>query len=161
MESGDTKAIRILGPEDAAVTVEGAGDVYRFLATGEQTDGAYFIVDALVPPGGGPPPHIQTREEEGFYVLEGTVTFLPGDGTSHEAGPGTQVHVPRGVLHSFRNETDQDARMLFWFAPAGIERMFVEMAADPDRFLDIAAQYGVQFPGLPPGTAAPPGPTEA
>ena len=59
--------------ESRAVSV--VGDVYRFLATGEDTDGKYALWEAVVPPGGGPPPHVHSREEEGFYVLEGEITF--------------------------------------------------------------------------------------
>lgn len=125
--------------------VHGAGDEYRFLATGPRTGGAYVMMEATVPPGAGPPPHIQTREEEGFYVLEGTVTFWP-DGKEVVAGPGTLVHVPRGVVHNFRNETDTTARMLIWFAPAGIEEMFEAMGRDPERYREIGAEYGVEFP---------------
>ena len=54
------------------------GDVYRFLATGEDTDGKYALWEAIVPPGGGPPPHVHSREEEGFYVLGGEITFQIG-----------------------------------------------------------------------------------
>ena len=36
-------------------------------------------MEAIVPPGGGPPPHIHSREEEGFYVLEGEITFQLGE----------------------------------------------------------------------------------
>lgn len=49
-------------------TIAVVGDVYRFLATGEDTGGKYALWEALVGPGGGPPPHIHSREEEGFYV---------------------------------------------------------------------------------------------
>jgi len=56
-------------------TVAVVGDVYRFLATGEDTNGKYALWEALVPPGGGPPPHVHSREEEGFYILEGEITF--------------------------------------------------------------------------------------
>ncbi len=37
--------------------------------------GQYALWEAIVPPGGGPPPHTHSREEEGFYVLEGEITF--------------------------------------------------------------------------------------
>lgn len=47
-------------------TIAVVGDVYRFLATGEETQGRYAIWEALVLPGGGPPPHTHSREEEGF-----------------------------------------------------------------------------------------------
>ena len=114
------------------------------MATGEDTDGHYFFVEAVVPPGGGPPPHIQTREEEGFYVTEGEVVFRAA-GRQVLATPGTFIHVPRGVPHSFKNESEAVARMVFFFVPAGIEEMFEKMAADPDRFVEIAEEYGVEF----------------
>lgn len=40
------------------------GDVYRFLTTGEESDGKYATFEAIVPAGSGPPPHIHSREEE-------------------------------------------------------------------------------------------------
>ncbi len=55
------------------------GDVYRFLATGTDTNGKYAMWEAIVPPGGGPPPHVHSREEEGFYILEGEITFQIGE----------------------------------------------------------------------------------
>jgi mannose-6-phosphate isomerase-like protein (cupin superfamily) len=60
-----------LRPLGKGRTVAVVGDVYRCLATGEDTNGKYALWEALVPPGGGPPPHVHSREEEGFYVLEG------------------------------------------------------------------------------------------
>jgi hypothetical protein len=39
-------------------TIAVVGDVYRFLATGEDTNGKYALWEALVPPGGGPPKHV-------------------------------------------------------------------------------------------------------
>ena len=70
-----TRRIRVIHPADQVRVMFGAGDEYRFLATGKETDGGYFLVEAIVPPGGGPPLHTQTREEEAFYVLEGELTF--------------------------------------------------------------------------------------
>src|SRR5215213_5569635 len=99
-------------------SVSVVGDVYRFLATGEDTNGKYALWEAIVPPGGGPPPHVHSREEEGFYVLEGEITFLIGD--QHlVASAGTFANMPVGTPHSFKNETDRLARMLISVAPAG------------------------------------------
>ncbi len=103
--------------------------------------GRYFFVEAMVPPGGGPPPHVQTREEEGFY---GELVFRAA-GKRVLARPGTFVHVPRGVPHQFTNESDKTARMVFFFVPAGIEGMFEKMAADPENFAAIGKEYGVDF----------------
>ena len=58
-------------------TIAVVGDVYRFLATGADTNGKYAMWEAIVPPGGGPPPHVHSREEEGFYILEGEIIRDP------------------------------------------------------------------------------------
>src|SRR5436190_21270809 len=76
----------------------GPGDHYTFLVTGEESGGAYFAMEALVPPGGGPPPHTHTREDETFYLLDGQVEFMLGENIV-VAGPGDFVNVPRGTVH--------------------------------------------------------------
>ena len=77
------------------------GDVYRFLATGEDTDGKYALWEATVPPGGGPPPHVHSREEEGFYILEGEITFTV-NGERVVATAGMFANMTVGTPHSFR-----------------------------------------------------------
>jgi len=134
----------VVQPDDAAKTLQGAGDEYRFLITGDQSNGQYFAMEALVPPEGGPPPHIQNREEEAFYILSGEVVFY-ADSRRVEGRAGTFLHVPRGVLHRFKNESASDARMLIWFGPAGIEQMMERMAEDPENYVSIGAEHGVEF----------------
>jgi hypothetical protein len=51
---------------DGGRTIAVVGDVYRFLATADDTNGKYAQWEAVVPPGGRPPPHVHSREEEGF-----------------------------------------------------------------------------------------------
>src|SRR5258708_13167756 len=68
-------ALPILRKPTEGRTIAIVGDVYRFLATGEDTNGKYALWEAIVPPGGGPPPHVHSREEEGFYILEAEITF--------------------------------------------------------------------------------------
>jgi len=140
------------------------GDVYRFLATGEETGGKYAIWEAIVPPGGGPPPHIHSREEEAFYVLEGEITFQVGADT-FTASAGTFANMPIGSLHSFKNHTDRPARLLISVAPAGLEQMFFEVGhpvpldespprptqAEIDKLLATAPRYGIKM--VLPGTA--------
>jgi quercetin dioxygenase-like cupin family protein len=148
------RPIRVIQPADTAKVVFGAGDEYRYLATGANTDGGYFLVEAVVPPGGGPPPHIQTREEEAFYILEGQLTFY-GDEGEITAGPGTYLNIPKGAKHRFRNNTDGTVKMLFFFAPAGIEGLFDEFSkmdepdAEPEAVFaalnTTGAKYGVQY----------------
>jgi quercetin dioxygenase-like cupin family protein len=128
----------------------GPGDHYTFLVTGEESGGAYFAMEALVPPGGGPSPHIHTREDETFYLLEGQVEFLLGEETI-SAGPGDFVNVPRGTVHRFQNTGTETARLVLTFTPAGIEGWFeetLERAPNevrpedvPDNIEEVAARY--------------------
>ena len=37
------------------------------------------------------------------------------------AGPGDFVNIPKGVVHCFRNFSDEPLRMILTFTPAGIE----------------------------------------
>ena len=107
-------------------------------------------MEALVPPGGGPPPHVHTREDETFYVLEGEVEFLLGDELV-QAGAGHFVNVPRGTVHRFTNTGTETARLVLTFTPAGIERWFeqtLEPAPNevrpedvPDNVAEVAARY--------------------
>ena len=136
--------IIVIGPEDEKKTIYGAGDEYSFLGAGEATDRRYAFAEALIPVGGGPPPHIHTREEEAFYVLEGELIFRVG-GRQVIATPRTFLHVPRGIPHQFKNESSGPARMVFFFVPAGIEAMFEKMGADPTNYIAIGREYGVEF----------------
>ncbi|EMI15781.1 Cupin 2 conserved barrel domain-containing protein [Rhodopirellula maiorica SM1] len=135
------------------------GDVYRFLATGEETDGKYTTFEANVPPGSGPPPHVHRREEESFLVLEGEMTFQLGD-DRFVADEGTFLNMPVGSLHCFKNESDKTARLLITLAPAGLEQMFFEVGqtldedavtapppseAEITRLLEAAPRYGVEI----------------
>ena len=60
---------------------------YTFLVTGEESGGAYFAMEALVPPDGSPPPHIHTREDETSYLLEPP---RPGTASSSSNRPRTE-----------------------------------------------------------------------
>lgn len=140
-------------------TIAVVGDVYRFLATGDDTNGRYATWEAIVPPGGGPPPHVHSRKEEGFYILEGEVTLQIGE-RRIVASRGMFANMPVGTLHSFKNECDRPARMLLTVAPAGLEKMFFECGvpaaqgattAPPptkeeiEKLLETAPRYGIQI----------------
>jgi quercetin dioxygenase-like cupin family protein len=117
------------------------------------------LLEAIVPPGGGPPPHVQSREEEGFYILEGEITFtIKGERVVAKAG--TFANMPVGTPHSFKNENSQPAKMLISVAPAGLERMFFEVGVplaegattalpptkeEIDKLMAVAPRYGVEI----------------
>jgi len=105
--------------------VLGPGDIYTFLATTEETDGAYFVLEGMVPPEAGPPPHIHHDQDESFYVVEGQLDIMV-DGEAREAKAGDFVHVSKGSPHSFFNRSQTVAT----FVPAGNAEQFFREAMD-------------------------------
>jgi quercetin dioxygenase-like cupin family protein len=154
----DQRSATIVMPEEGEL-IHAVGDRYRFLATREVTDGRYGIWEAIVPPGGGPPAHRHTREEEGFYVIEGEVT-IHVDGQRVAARAGSFVNMPVGSTHWFRNESDRPARMLVLVAPGGMEDMFRQAGtpvtdpagpipppsdAELQKLLATAPEFGIEI----------------
>src|SRR5437867_34734 len=146
-------------PADTSPSFWGPGDRYTFLVTGAQTDGAYLVVETIVPPEGGPPPHIHHREQEAYYILEGTLDVTLGD-KAFRASAGDFVQIPRGTVHAFRNTGRGAARILVLCVPAGLEKYFEEVlepvqdrsAAPPPvtdsllaRILAAGPKHGVEF----------------
>ena len=155
----------IFRPSGTAPAVWGPGDLYNLLVTGEETNNAFFQFEAIVPTGGGPPPHIHSREDESFYVVSGSLEILLGDST-HQAKAGDFVFIPRGTVHRFKNVGGTTALQLVTFVPAGMERYFREVfppVTDPkavpppitdeliQKLHEVAPKYGLEFPAAPEG----------
>lgn len=87
-------------------------------------------IDGVTPVGvPGPPPHRHEDTAELFYVLSGRAgIMIDGEWSTYAAG--AQVEVPRGVLHTFRNEGDGDLRLLNAFEVPGFEAWFEEVGYD-------------------------------
>ena len=133
------------------------GDTMTFKSTGESTGGGLLLFENLTLPGGGPPPHVHTREDEFFFVLDGTFEVRIGD-VMHTLGPGGHAYVPRGTVHNFRNTAETHSRMLVGFTPGGMEGFFRESGrpatddgpappVDEDeivRTMAAAPKYGVE-----------------
>jgi quercetin dioxygenase-like cupin family protein len=94
------------------------GSAMFFKATQASTSGAFSFMERTLPPSGRkPPPHIHTNCEEAFYVLDGEIEFFLGDETVL-GRPGSFVHVPGGVSHTFGNAVNTPSRLLIIHAPA-------------------------------------------
>jgi hypothetical protein len=64
-------------PPGAGKALSVLGDVVTSLVAGADTGGAYAVQQQATPPGGGPPLHRHSREDEGFFVLRTAArTFL-------------------------------------------------------------------------------------
>jgi len=116
----------IFRPSGTAPAVWGPGDLYNLLATGEETNNAFFQFEAIVPKGGGPPPHVHSREDETFYMVKGSLEILLGD-SLYQAKAGDFVFIPRGTVHRFKNVGGNTAVQLVTFVPAGMEKFFREV----------------------------------
>jgi quercetin dioxygenase-like cupin family protein len=118
-----------LGPDEGDARWY-CGCLMLWKAVGEQTNGAFSLMDVIIRKGVEPPVHVHSREDELFYVLEGEMVFQIGDEV-YDAPAGSSVFGPRGVPHGWALKTDV-ARALILVAPAGIERSFFEFS-EPAR----------------------------
>jgi quercetin dioxygenase-like cupin family protein len=76
------------------------GALAEIKATAADTGGQMTIVEVTEHPGAEAPLHVHHREDEGFWVLEGTVTFEVGE-TTIEATAGDYLFAPRDIPHRF------------------------------------------------------------
>jgi quercetin dioxygenase-like cupin family protein len=127
----------------APATVPFGSGFINLIATAEQTNGQFGMIDFVIEPGHEPPLHVHEREDELFYVLDGQVEFiLDTEVIARERGGS--VFLPRGIPHTFRVRS-ADARLLSLFTPGGFEEYFRESRGTPDS--DLLAAYGCRFVG--------------
>ncbi len=116
------------GARNAVVLGPGEGRAYPmgriaalFKADGAETANGYSISEWwLEPHTQGPGAHAHP-EDDVFYVLEGTMSFLMGDRWT-DATRGSFVLVPGGVTHDFENRGEARAGMLNFSAPGDFEQ---------------------------------------
>ena len=105
-----------------------AGGDYRIIISGKQTEGEYAVIEMSVPPGAGPNPHSHADFTETFFVLEGEVSFKSELG-SYVAKKGSFVNIPKGgIVHGFKNLSNEPAKLLCTVTPAGLDDIFEEIA---------------------------------
>jgi quercetin dioxygenase-like cupin family protein len=123
------------------------GCLFSVLAGSEVTDGRFGLMEMVAPKGREPSRHLHYTDEEGFYVLEGELTFYVGERT-YTAGPGMFVFLPHGVAHSYTFETDE-VRMLSIVAPGGLERHFLDPRfSEPAKSTTLPTSGGASDPEL-------------
>jgi quercetin dioxygenase-like cupin family protein len=130
----------------------------HFLATGDQTGGAFCLVDERASQGESVPLHRHPADMESFYVLEGDITLYIGDQLGVRAPAGSFAHLPGGTVHGFRVESET-ARYLILTTPRhGEFYRAITLASRPGglppldsiegpQIQQASQDYGVEFVG--------------
>lgn len=156
MESLNNKLTTLTAQDGKTLGI--AGGNYRIIISGEQTGGAYAVIEMLVPPGGGPGPHAHADFQESFYVMDGEVEVKTKDAI-FMAKKGSFVNIPLGgMVHCFKNKSNDVAKLLCTVVPSGLEEFFVAAGqpaalgeflpppamdeAAKKRLMELAEQYG-------------------
>ena len=93
-----------------------------FVESGQETSGAYEVVEVELEPNGGNEWHYHKTFDEQFTVLEGVVTIGLENNIYH-LNPGDSVTAYKNQIHYFRNNTDNKAKLLVKTNPArGLEK---------------------------------------
>jgi quercetin dioxygenase-like cupin family protein len=136
------------------------GDVVISVVAGADTGGVYAVQHQLTQPGDGPPLHQHSREDEGFFVLEGEYDFTVGEQIIRGVA-GTFVFGPRGIAHTFKCVGLTVGRMQVIISPPGFEKFFDEvdsmvkegwlqnLSKDMAKVVALARGYGVEIFGAP------------
>jgi mannose-6-phosphate isomerase-like protein (cupin superfamily) len=147
-----------MNPAQTTIVSSSAGAVhnvlgapYRFLVTSAETGGAFALLESIAPPQSIVPLHLHTREDETFFMLEGTLEIQCGDSTVPVSKNST-AFLPRNVPHAYRNTSNLSAKYLIFITPGGFEKCLQEFAqlpaAQPPTLETLAAignKYGLQF----------------
>src|SRR5262245_49262528 len=120
----------------------------------QETRGAYSVLESVVQPSTGPEPHRHSREEEGFYILEGQYEFRVGTQVI-KAGPG-DFPIRAAKYSAHKNVGTTPSRHLTIISPGGLESFFAERAAlqkdtppsHPEylaRYKALQEKYGLEY----------------
>ncbi|BAU65872.1 cupin 2 domain-containing protein [Stanieria sp. NIES-3757] len=123
------------------------GDLYTFLATGEDTDGKYALVEMVLQPQSNTPQHIN-EEDEAHYILEGKVEYQLDERTI-TAIPGTYLYFPKGKGHGFKNIGSTTAKVLMWVTPPGGEQFYAEIGQLVNLLMSEKEKRNLSVPPSP------------
>ena len=144
-----------LVPQPVAL-LPGSGQRLKFLGvthklTSEQTDGAFYLCEAVFGPAGGSPLHIHHYEDEVIHVLEGAMDIRLDQRSLH-APVGGIIHLPKKIPHAFQNPLETSLRIMVYAIPGGLEHYFNDVDAalqegslDAETHTRISNKYGLEW----------------
>ena len=117
-----------VNPSDEIIRIGPLG--VRFLITGDDAHGSVALFELTVPAAQrlAAPAHSHDHYEETIYGIEGVLTWTV-DGKRIDVGPGQALCIPRGAVHRFDNDGNQDAKALCAITPAAIGPQFFRESA--------------------------------
>lgn len=135
------------------------GMIFNIRLSDAESNGAIVIADVQAVPGGEPPRHVHTLEDEIFIIKEGSITFFIGDDII-SAKAGDVVFAPRNVPHHFAITSDL-LKATVMATPGNIEHFFRSITKPYDgeaipsvqiptqeeitHFVTQTEAYGMQF----------------
>lgn len=99
------------------------GILWNVSLSADATAGQFTMMDQTMPKGSGAPPHVHERYDEGFFIIEGEITYTVGAGDDQQtivAKAGSAVWVPRGTRHTFEVKSGT-CRALNFYTPGGFD----------------------------------------
>jgi quercetin dioxygenase-like cupin family protein len=96
--------------------------------TAAETGGQLTVIEVTNPPGFEAPLHVHHRDDEGFWIIEGSATIEVGN-TAIEVNAGDYAFGPRDIPHRYTVGED-GCRMLFIMVPGGMEEV-VRATSEP------------------------------
>jgi quercetin dioxygenase-like cupin family protein len=145
-------------PPNTGRTLAVGEDIWTFLATGVDTAGAYAMFELKIPPGAKSPSLLHRREDKGYHITAGQLQLQVGDRTINAAA-GAFVNIPRGTVHSVKNESTLLAKATIIATPAGLEKFLTEAgtpigptdsppplgSTDLERLAATARKHGIEI----------------
>lgn len=142
-------AAKVIRDEEGKV-LNVIGDIQTHKLLGSDTDNQIVEWVDNVEPGVGIPPHVHTKEDEIFRVIKGQIEIMVDEKTT-VLNEGDIAFAPKMIPHSWKVVGTEKAKMITSAFPAGIEKMFGELAALPaglpdfEKVAKICGNHGVTF----------------
>jgi mannose-6-phosphate isomerase-like protein (cupin superfamily) len=121
-------------------------------ASGDETQGAFSLLQADEPPGFGPPMHIHHDAAEAFFVVSGEYRIFVGE-DDWVCPAGSFIYIPAGLPHGFQVGDVQSSKLNV-YTPAAMVGYFDDLGAaistdtaDDATLAGIAERYAMEIVG--------------
>jgi mannose-6-phosphate isomerase-like protein (cupin superfamily) len=132
---------KVITSPDTQTAIWFLGALSQVRVSGEQTGGAFALADNLARRGNASPVHVHDRADETFFVLDGELRVMVGEG-DYAAGPGTVAALPRRLRRAYV-VTSATARFLTLHTPGGFESAVGDLGDEGIEVVDEDGVHGV------------------